>query len=32
MHYEVINIKTGKESRSDFQPTLTTYVLESVPV
>jgi len=32
MHYEVIDIKTGKESRSDFQPTLTTYVLESVPV
>ncbi len=32
MHYEVINIKTGVESRSDYQPTLTTYVLESVPV
>ncbi len=32
MHYEVINIETGVKSRSDFCPTLTTYVLESVPV
>ena len=32
MHYEVIDIMTGVESRSDYQPTLTAYVLESVPI
>ncbi|MBQ9766372.1 MAG: alpha/beta hydrolase [Lachnospiraceae bacterium] len=31
MHNEVININTGVESRSDYQPTLTTYILENVP-
>lgn len=29
---EVININTGSESRSDYQPTLTTYIIDKVPL